>query len=263
MTACPGWMAAVLIGDKDFSPETGGFTLGDEPNIETYNAVGFSSARRALINSETSMTLDSFRYGEAAEELITYSNDASNVDVVILLGGFDKDGDPWTANNHPYGFVPTEMKVGEVVASGVSVTAPYDGVVAATAETPQGDRWYESVVPSTGKAPSANTSPVLFVDANDTNTTKVHQLTLTGGKKGDRVVLAVLEVKGSGVTATAVGTSISSSVALEALANDSNGFKLYELGTLSKDADASTTVTFNSSSSKTVVGYLAAVKALG
>lgn len=259
MTACPGWMAAVLIGDKDFSPETGGFTLGDEPNIETYNAVGFSSARRALINSETSMTLDSFRYGESAEQLITYSNDATNVDCVILLGGFDSDGDPWTDEKHPYGFVPTEMKVGEVVASGVSVTAPYDGVVAATAETPQGDRWYESTVPSTGKS---DNSPVIFVDANTSN--KEPTLEHSGGKKGDRVVLAVLSVEGSGVTATVAGTDLSSkTVTLAELDNDSNGFKLYELGNLGADATANAKVTFNTDTNKTVVGYLAAVKALG
>ena len=259
MTACPGWMAAVLIGDKDFSPETGGFTLGDEPNIETYNAVGFSSARRALINSETSMTLDSFRYGEAAEELITYSSDATNVDVVILLGGFDKDDDPWTDNNHPYGFVPTEMKVGEVVASGISVTAPYDGVVAATAETPQGDRWYESTVPSTGKVASAGDNPVTYVEA--TGTTKAFDLVTTDHKKGDRVVLALLSAAAS-MTVQATGTSKSAAIDITELDNDDNGFKLYELGDLSSDG-AAVKLTFNSAANKEAVGYAAVLTALG
>ena len=256
MTALPGWMAAILVDDKDVSPETGGFTLGGSANLESYNAVGFNSARRALINSETSITLDSFRYGDSAEGLLELSDNAGSVDCVILLGGFNNAENPWVSSDHPYGFVPVSAKIGKVAASGISFTAPYDGLVAATADIPQADQWAETKPSTTGKYA---TSPVVYVDIDDT--TNVATVSAVGQnlyflclecKPANNGTIKVKPVKGGAADVTVTPISV-----------DDNACQIIDLGP-AVTANDTVTFTFSSSSNNPILtGYLFAVSDTG
>lgn len=251
MTACPGWMAAILIDTQDFSPETGGIALGDSPNIESYYAVGFNSTRRALLNSETSMSLNSFRYGDAAEGLMDISDRASNVECVVLLGGFNSDEDPWVDDDHVYGFVPTEMKLGNLVAAGVSVTSPYDGVVAATGDTPQGAQWFESEIQDAGS------TPVVFIDEDSSGNVVV------AGSIGDSIAALILVSEpdannGSFTIENVDGDDID----IDEIDADSNGCMILNLGVMTA-ASHTLAITFNNPGAVALLrGYIAALEAV-